>query len=53
MRQRFYIIPQRYPCYDGSTPLTWAVYYGRHFYCYSWSYEGAVRAIELIEKGRQ
>lgn len=51
MRQRLYIVTQRYPCYDGSRPLSFAVYSGRTFLCYSWTLSGAWIALQLIKKG--
>ena len=44
------IKPQRYPCYDGSRPLSYAIYYGRTFLAYSWSFSGAWRAAQVIKK---
>ncbi len=49
----FVIIPQRYPCFDGSCPLSWAIYFNDEFCCYSWSYEGALRALKLIQETNQ
>lgn len=49
-RKRLYIITQRYPCYDGTHPLSFAVYYGRTFLCYSWSLVGAWKALQLIRR---
>lgn len=50
-RKRYYIIPQRYPCYDGSTPLSFAIYCGKTFLAYSWSLAGAWVALQVIKRG--
>jgi len=39
---RLNIRPQLYPCHDGSCPLSWAVFNGEEFLCYSWSLSGAL-----------
>lgn len=51
MRHKFHIKPQRYPCHDGSRPLSWAIYSGRVFLAYNWSLSGAWRALWLIREG--
>jgi len=50
----FTIRPQNYPYHDGTSVLSWAVYFHHEFLCYSWSYAGAVAvaAIELIQETR-
>lgn len=50
-RPRFYIVPQRYPCFDGSMPLSFAIYRGRTFLAYSWSLSGAWVAMQVIKNG--
>jgi hypothetical protein len=50
MRQRLYIIPQRYPCHDGSRPLSFAIYRGSTFLAYSWSLSGAWVALQVIRR---
>jgi hypothetical protein len=50
MRARMYIAPQRYPCYNGSRPLSWAIWLKqpwrrRQFVGYSWSLAGAYIAL--------
>jgi hypothetical protein len=50
MRKRLHIRAQWYECFDGSKPLTWAVYNGREFLCYSWTLEGAKRAMEYLKE---
>ena len=50
MRQRLYIITQRYPCHDGSRPLSFAIYQGRTFLAYSFSLARAWQALCLIRK---
>jgi hypothetical protein len=55
MRARMYIAPQRYPCYNGSRPLSWAIWLKqpwrrRQFVGYSWSFSGAWRAAQLIKQ---
>lgn len=52
-RKRYYIIPQWFPCHDGSRPLSWAIYRGREFLAYSWSYVRAVLALRMIKRGDQ
>ncbi len=47
--KRYYIIPQRFPCSDGSRPLSFAIYYGRTFLAYSWSLAGAWIALQIIK----
>lgn len=49
-RQRLYIITQRYPCANGSRPLSFAVYLGRTFLCYSWSLAGAWVALAYLRE---
>lgn len=53
MKHRLYIIPQRYPCHDGSTPLSFAIYYGRTFLAYSWSLTGAYVALCYLRERTQ
>lgn len=50
-RNRYYIIPQYFPCYDGSRPLSFAIYRGREFLAYSWSLVGAWIALQIIKRG--
>jgi hypothetical protein len=50
MRQRLYIIPQRYPTHDGQRPLSFAIYRGRTFLAYSWSLSGAWIALQVIRQ---
>lgn len=47
---RLYIRPQRYPCYDGTRPLSFSVYMGRTFLCYSWSLAGAWVALGYLRR---
>lgn len=49
-RQRLYIVTQRYPCHDGSKPLSFAIYRGRTFLAYSWSLTGAWVALQVIRR---
>lgn len=49
--QRLYIIPQRFPNWKGERPLSFAVYQGREFLCYSWSLSGAWVALQVIKRG--
>lgn len=53
MRDRLHIRSQRYPCHDGSRPLSFAIYDGRKFLCYSWSLAGAYVALRLIRECRR
>jgi len=53
MRQRLYIIAQRYPTHDGQRPLSFAIYRGRTFLAYSWSLAGAWVALRWIKRGQQ
>jgi hypothetical protein len=53
MKQRLYIIAQRYPTHTGERPLSFAVYKGRTFLCYSWSLSGAWVALEYLRRRRQ
>ena len=48
--KRYYIVPQRYPCYDGTRPLSFAIYQGRTFLAYSWSLSGAWIALQVIRR---
>lgn len=50
MKPRLYIIAQRYPDYRGNRPLSFAVYRGREFLCYSWSLAGAYIALQVIRR---
>lgn len=50
MNHRLYIVAQRYPCYDGSRPLSFAIYRGRGFLAYSWSLSGAWIALQYIRQ---
>jgi hypothetical protein len=50
MRQRLYIIPQRYPTHTGERPLSFAIYWGREFLAYSWSLSGAYVALQYLRK---
>lgn len=43
-------IGQRYPTHTGERPLSFAVYCGREFLCYSWSLSGAWIALQVIKK---
>lgn len=47
---RLHIKPQRYPCHDGSRPLSFAIYYGRTFLAYSWSLSGAYVALSYLRR---
>lgn len=49
-RKRYYILPQRYPAHDGSRPLSFALYRGAEFLCYSWSLSRAWVALQLIKQ---
>jgi hypothetical protein len=50
VRGRMYIKPQRYPCHDGSRPLSFAIYRGRTFLAYSWSLSGAWVALAYLKE---
>lgn len=50
MKQRLYIIPQRFPDCWGNRPRSFAVYRGREFLCYSWSLAGAWVALQVIRR---
>lgn len=50
MKPKLYIIAQRYPTVTGEKPLSFAVYRGRTFLCYSWSLHGAWVALRLIRR---
>jgi hypothetical protein len=51
---KFSIRKQRYPCADGTRPLSFAVYVRRgwrsHFCCYAWSFSRAWVATQLIKQ---
>lgn len=47
---RLYIKAQRYPYYDGSRPLSFAIYHGRTFLAYSWSLAGVWVALEYLRR---
>lgn len=49
-KPKLYIIPQRYQTAFGTRPLSFAVYRGRTFLCYSWSLVGAWKALQLIRR---
>ena len=51
----FTISTQFYPTHTGERPMSYAVWLHRrflrkHFCCYCWNYETAVRIIELIKE---
>ena len=48
--KRFTIRKQRYPAYDGSRPVSFAIYYGREFIAYSWSFSRAWVAVQYLKK---
>lgn len=52
-RDRLYVRPQWFPMFDGRKPLSWAIYDGRRFCCYSWSLPGAHVALRLIRECRE
>lgn len=45
---------QFYPTHSGERPLSWAIYlktrWRKRFLGYSWSFEGALRAIQELSK---
>lgn len=45
-----YIKTQRYPCHDGSLPLSYAIYHDSVFLAYSWSLRGAWLGLKLIKE---
>lgn len=49
MRRRLYIVTQRYPDHLGRKPLSFAVYYGKEFLCYSFTLSGAYIALQYIK----
>jgi len=49
--KRLYIVTQRYPDAWGVRRLSFAVYYGREFCCYSWSLTGAWIALNFLREG--
>lgn len=47
---RLHIRPQCYPTCTGECPLSWAIWYGNEFLCYSWSLRGALEVFAMIRK---
>lgn len=46
----FKIKKQFYPTHTGERPLSWAIYRGRKFLAYSWSLDGALRAVRELAR---
>lgn len=44
---------QRFPSHDGRRPLSYAIYYGRTFLCYAWSFSRAWVALQIIREGME